>query len=93
MRIWSGGQNNSLNPLNPQVTSPARKAQTDPDAFEERAEIHAFDADMTRADAEDAAARAQGFTDAAAYRAALASAAPGYDPAADPDTLNPDAWA
>lgn len=48
----------------------------DPDIFEERAAIHEFDAGMTRAEAEDMAARAQGFEDAAAYFAALAEMAP-----------------
>jgi hypothetical protein len=70
------GQNNPLNPLNPpnpQITLPARKAQADPDTFEERAAIAEFDGGLPLAEAEDMAARAQGFADAGAYRAALAA--------------------
>ena len=84
----------------------SRGERPDPDEFEERAAIHEFDAGMTRAAAEDAAARAQGFEGAVAYRAALDrwsdfytgadpgahhDDAPAYDPTTDPDTLDPDA--
>ena len=53
------------------VAAIATVAGPDPDAFEERAAIHEFDGGMTRPDAEDMAARAQGFDDAAAYRSAV----------------------
>jgi hypothetical protein len=39
----------------------------DIEAFEERAAIAEFDGGLTRADAEDVAARAQGFVDANRY--------------------------
>ena len=90
------GQSNPLNPLNPEPMPPAGKAQPDPDGFEERAAIHEFDAGMTRAAAEDAAARAQGFEDAVAYHAAVAgpplTIAAQWRREAD-DPLNPDTCA
>ena len=42
------------------------------DAFEERAAIMQYDGGVTRSRAEDEAARAQGFRDAAHYRQVLA---------------------
>ncbi len=39
----------------------------DIDAFEERAAIHEFEGGLSRSRAEDLAARAQGFVNAAAY--------------------------
>lgn len=44
----------------------------DIDAFEERAAILEYEAGMTRKQAEDEAAKAQGFRDAAHYRQVLA---------------------
>ena len=44
----------------------------DIDAFEERAAIMQYDGGLTRSKAEDEAARAQGFRDAAHYRQVLA---------------------
>lgn len=44
----------------------------DIDAFEERAAIMQYDGGLTRSRAEDEAARAQGFRDAAHYRQVLA---------------------
>ena len=44
----------------------------DIDAFEERAAIMQYDGGFTRSRAEDEAARAQGFRDAAHYRQVLA---------------------
>lgn len=73
----------------------SRGERPDPDEFEERAAIHEFDAGMTRAVAEDAAARAQGFEDAAAYHAAVAgpplTIAEQWRQEAD-DPRNPDAF-
>jgi len=45
----------------------------DIDAFEERAAIMQYDGGVTRSRAEDEAARAQGFRDAAQYRQVLAN--------------------
>lgn len=44
----------------------------DIEAFEERAAIMQYDGGLSRREAEDAAARAQGFRDAAHYRQVLA---------------------
>ncbi|MDR5655125.1 hypothetical protein [Ruixingdingia sedimenti] len=44
----------------------------DIEAFEERAAVMQYDGGLSRSRAEDAAARAQGFRDAAAYWQALA---------------------
>lgn len=44
----------------------------DIEAFEERAAIMQYDGGLSRSEAEDAAAQAQGFRDAAHYRQVLA---------------------
>ena len=55
------------------VARKATIAGPDPGAFEERAAILEFEAGMTQAEAEDMAARSQGFDNASAYFVALAA--------------------
>jgi hypothetical protein len=75
------------------VATVATVAAPDPDIFDERAAIQEFDGGLSRADAEDAAAQAQGFADAAVLRRIAAALAQVRDDfAAMDDPTDPRAW-